>query len=379
MDYSIVIPVFNKAALTRRCLETLQSSLAGAGEGEVIVIDNASSDETPQMLTAFPWIRMVRNETNLGFAGANNQGAGLASGEFLVLLNNDTEPKPGWLASMLQTARARGAGAVGARLLFPSGKIQHAGVGIGPLRLGRASFLPYHDLYGAPGDDAHAREVTEYQVVTGACLLTPRELYVRLGGLDEGYWNGYEDVDYCFKVREAGFPVVYDGRAALTHFESQSGPQRFRKAAWNTDRLARRWNGRIAYDDQTHLLRRGAIRRFVRLPRGTETNGSLAIPDVTIFCHGDLGKQTDARFVQSLHANTVPVGRVLWCAQEHAVNAAREEMERRADRYVAFVDARCELREGWLDELVCQVEWGPSVAADCVRARNWRSNRRRGV
>ncbi|HEX8806298.1 MAG TPA: glycosyltransferase, partial [Candidatus Aquilonibacter sp.] len=86
MDYSIIIPVFNKAELTRNCLKKLQPSLEGGGDGEVIVIDNASSDHTQDVLATFPWIRMIRNETNLGFAAANNQGARVARGRILVLL-----------------------------------------------------------------------------------------------------------------------------------------------------------------------------------------------------------------------------------------------------------------------------------------------------
>lgn len=97
MKYSIIIPVFNKAAFTRQCLDTLRPTLEGAGEGEIIVVDNASSDETQELLAGYPWITMIRNEVNAGFAGANNQAARVARGEYLVLLNNDTKAFPGWL------------------------------------------------------------------------------------------------------------------------------------------------------------------------------------------------------------------------------------------------------------------------------------------
>jgi GT2 family glycosyltransferase len=142
VDYSIVIPVFNKAAFTKRCLDALRASLGGAGEGEIIVVDNASSDETPALLARYPWIRSIRNERNLGYAGANNQAARVARGEFLVLLNNDTEALPGWLAAMLRTAREQGVGAVGAKLIFPDRTAQHAGVVVYGGLLGRASVIP---------------------------------------------------------------------------------------------------------------------------------------------------------------------------------------------------------------------------------------------
>ncbi|HKU69055.1 MAG TPA: glycosyltransferase family 2 protein [Candidatus Baltobacteraceae bacterium] len=361
MDYSVIIPVFNKAALTRQCLETIRPTLEGAGEGEIIVIDNASSDETPEMLEAFPWVRVVRNEKNLGFAGANNQGAALARGEFLVLLNNDTVAHAGWLASMLALARKPGVGAVGARLLYPNGAIQHAGVRVHPVSIGLPGFQPFHDLAGAPGDDSDAAVTTEMQIVTGACLVTPRALYAELGGLDEGFWNGYEDVDYCLKLRDRGLHVVYDAGAALTHFESQSGAQRFRKVAWNVARLAQRWNGKVVYDAQNAAIRRGIVRRVSRPAPGIEDIEFMPIPTTTIVCFGE----TDDRpaLEKMLRANRAPVQRVMFVPQGDAVSAARAEMEVRGDRYLAFVDARSRLQSGWLDELVAQVEFSRNCAA----------------
>ena len=259
MDYSIIIPVFNKAELTRNCLRTLRDTLAGAGEGEVIVIDNASSDETPEMLAEFPWATVIRNERNLGFAGANNQGARIAKGQFLVLLNNDTQGFPGWLAAMLEVAREPGVGAVGARLLFPNDTIQHAGVVVAGSVFGRGSFGPFHCRYGSPANDPTVTYRRDYQIVTGACLVTPRELYLELGGLDEIYWNGYEDVDYCLKVRERDLRVVYEPRATLYHFESQSGAQRFRKVWWNVRTLTDRWRGKVAFDASAHYAELGSV------------------------------------------------------------------------------------------------------------------------
>lgn len=362
MDYSIIIPVFNKAALTRHCLRTLRATLAGAGEGEVIVIDNASSDETPEMLREFPWVRVVRNERNLGFAGANNQGAALAGGEFLVLLNNDTEAKPGWLASMLSVAREPGVGVVGARLLFPDGTLQHAGAFVVPFRFGAPGFGAFHDLYNGPGEMPEARGRHDYQVVTGACMLTPRSLYAEVGGLDEGFWNGYEDIDYCLKVRSRGLRVVYDGEAVLTHFESQSGTQRWRKASWNIDRLTQRWNGRVDNDMMPHHLRRGTVRREIRLSRA-HSYETIRTPQTTILVHGDVSRSKDAAFVKRLTENHAPVEHIAWAAEDEAVAAAIDLMERRGDRYFAAVDSRCELAPNWLDELVAQAEYGWTVGA----------------
>ena len=331
MDYSIVIPVFNKAALTRHCLSTLRATLHGAGNGEVIVIDNASSDETPEMLKEFPWVRVVRNERNLGYAGANNQGAALATGEYLVLLNNDIEAKPGWLASMLKTARQNGVGAVGARLLFPDGTLQHAGAFMVPFRVGFSGFSAFHDLYNGAGTMPEATGKHDYQAVTGACLVTPRVLYQELGGLDEGFWNGCEDVDYCLNVRSRGLRVVYDGDAVLTHFESQSGTQRWRKASWNIARLNERWKGRVEYDMVAHHLRRGTIRREIRFMRGNHTYETLYTPRTTILVHGDCSRASDAEFVRRLTDNRAPVEKIVWVTEADAIDAARDAMEIRGE------------------------------------------------
>lgn len=361
MDYSIIIPVFNKAALTRQCLETIRATLDGAGEGEIIVIDNASSDETPQMLREFPWARVIRNEENRGYAGANNQGAQAAHGEFLVLLNNDIVAHAGWLTSMLRVAREPNVGAVGARLQFPSGTIQHAGVRIASAPVGRAGFLAFHDMYNYPGTYEEAQRVTDLQIVTGACLLTPRDLYLKLGGLDEAYWNGYEDVDYCLRVGELGLRVVYDGEASLTHFESQSGGQRFRKVAWNVARLASRWNGRVTYDAQRVSIDRGFLRRIVRVGQDIESLDVLPIPKTTIVCHGETNDIE--RLKHSLGANRAPIERIICASEADAVATLREAMEIRSDRYVAVVDARCGLEAGWLDRLIAQAEFSRNTAA----------------
>ncbi len=359
MDYSIVIPVFNKAALTRQCLETIRATLEGAGVGEIIVIDNASTDETPEMLETFPWARVIRNEVNLGFAGANNQGARLASGRFLVLLNNDTLAKPGWLAAMLAVAKEPDVGAVGAKLLYPSGTLQHAGVVTMPVRFGSVGFLAYHDLLNVGGDAAAAAKRRDLRTVTGACLVTPRALYVELGGLDEGYWNGYEDIDYCFKVVARGLRVVYEPRAELTHFESQSGVQRFRKVLYNNVRLAKRWNASAVFDSNAHHLARGTIRREVRYANRTHNYEITQTPKTTIVVHGDARGAADA----VLTKNFAPVSRILRVGSDDALAAVRSEMEIRGDRYLALVDARTVPGPGWLDELIRQVEFSWNVGA----------------
>lgn len=363
MEYSIVIPVFNKAALTRACLEALPESVVDAGVGEVIVIDNASTDETWEMLQEFPGVRTVHNETNTGFARANNQGARLAHGEFLVLLNNDTIPHPGWLRAMLKAAREPNVGAVGARLLFPDGTLQHGGVVTGINRVTPISFMPYHFMYQANGNGIAARRRADFQIVTGACLLTPRELYLALGGLDEGFWNGFEDVDYCLRLGTHGLRVVYEPDALVTHFESQSGAHRFRQAWVNTLRLAQRWNGRVEIDQARHFLACGLARRETRKSNGYHVMGTVPTPSATILVHGETAELDHDAMSRLLKAGQVNVERFVMLSPGREIQQTNAELERRGGRYVVLLDAGAKLQPAWLDALVEAVEATYDVGA----------------
>lgn len=364
LRYSIVIPVFNKADLTRNCLTTLLPTLAPAGDGEVIVIDNASTDNTAQMLSEFPWVRVVSNDRNLGFAGANNQGAQLAQGRFLVLLNNDTQPLAGWLNAMLTVAEEPGIGAVGARLLYPDSTVQHAGVVVSGVFFSGASFLPYHHLQHFPQSEPGVLSRRDYQIVTAACMVTPRETYLELGGLNQTYWNGYEDVDYCLALRARGLRVVYEPAATLYHFESQSGTQRFRRVWANMAVLEDRWHGAVTYDAGIVNVREGRLRTLVREPRGSIRERLISTPAATIVVHGLTPGVDRIAFEGSLRANRTAVERVVWCEDAaRTVADARTAMQLRGERFLAFVRADADLHSGWLDELVAQIASLPSVAA----------------
>lgn len=376
LDYSIIIPVFNKAAFTKRCLETLPKTLEGAGTGEVIVIDNASSDETPEMLKAFSNTRVVRNDVNLGFAGANNQGARLAQGRHLVLLNNDTQPLPGWLASMLRVAADPGVGAVGARLLFPDKTVQHAGVVMSGVFFSKQPVAPYHLNYRLDWNDPLVERARELQAVTGACLLTPRELYLRVGGLDESFWNGYEDVDYCLKVRREGLRVVYDGGAALFHFESQSGAQRFRRQIWNGALLEQHWADGVRFDTLEEHLKQGQIRHAIRGARGGLEWITTRAPGTTVLVH-DVDAATDRAAIEArLRATTAPIAELVWLGGTEDLEQAQEAIRIRGLRYAAFVHAKSIVHEGWLTELIRQVEatttTGAATFADFHPSENTR-------
>jgi O-antigen biosynthesis protein len=216
---SVVIPVFNRADLTLQCLEALASE-ASVGL-EVIVIDNASSDETPALFSAIEGIRYVRNERNLHFLDGSNQGASLARGTFVLFLNSDTALVRGCLAVAVDTARTLPrVGAVGGRLLLPDGTLQEAG----SIVWNDGTCLGY-----GRGDDP-ARAVYQFRrpvdFCSGAFLLTPRALFEELGGFDVDFRPAYyEEVDYCLRLWERGYSVIYEPRAMVWHFEFASSTQ----------------------------------------------------------------------------------------------------------------------------------------------------------
>jgi GT2 family glycosyltransferase len=237
---SIIIPVFNQWALTWKCLLALARNSAQVSH-EIIVVDDASSDETADALPLLEGIRHHRNPLNSGFARSCNQGARLARGKYLLFLNNDTEVHPGWLPPMVDILERRpDVAVVGNKLLFPDGTIQHGGVVFsyaGPIPV-----MPFHLDYRQP---ANARdEILDLSAVTAACMLIRPEVFSRLGGFDEGYRNGYEDVDLCLKVKEAGHRILYTPHSVVTHHESMSDG-RFHAGCANDERLAETWVGRF--------------------------------------------------------------------------------------------------------------------------------------
>jgi GT2 family glycosyltransferase len=239
---SIVMPVHGRAPLTERCLERL---LADLPDGcEVIVVDDASTDSTPTLLASYgEAIRMLRLPANVGFARACNEGAALAAHDTLVFLNNDTEPLPGWLQALSRYAREHPAAAVvGAKLIYPTGAVQHAGVAIGQ------DGYP-HNLYaGLPAEHPAVNRSRRLQAVTGACMLVRRDAFAAAGGFDPAYLNSLEDVDLCLRIGERGGEVHYCHEAVLTHLESASRgrEERFEKSL---ARWRERWRESVRRDD----------------------------------------------------------------------------------------------------------------------------------
>jgi GT2 family glycosyltransferase len=219
---SVVVVTYGQRAVTERGLNALAAAL-GEQLGrawELVLVDNASPDDTPALLQQWSdRAEVLLLERNLDFAGGCNAGAARARGDVLVFLNNDTEVVPGALEALVEQVGEPGVALAGPRLLFPDGTIQHAGVGFLRNALG---VMPQHVFHHQDGMLPAVRGVYELDCVTGACLVIRREVFEQLGGFDEGYRNGLEDVDLCLRARMAGHRVVYRGDIAFVHAEGAS-------------------------------------------------------------------------------------------------------------------------------------------------------------
>ncbi len=254
---SVIIPTRDRLDLLQRCLDSLQRCSGHAPPCEWLVIDNDSREaETLDYLASLerrPHTRVLRRPGPFNYAALNNGAALLAHGEVLAFLNNDVEAiEPGWLREMVAQALRPGIGAVGARLLYPDGTVQHAGVvlGIGGVAGHAHKYLP--------GDAAgHALRLQlshNVSAVTGAALVIRRDRFAAVGGFDAAAFAvNYNDVDLCLRLMRAGYRNLYCSDAVLTHHESRSrgvpssGPA---LEQWQRERglMLQRWGALLAAD-----------------------------------------------------------------------------------------------------------------------------------
>lgn len=252
---SVIIPTRDRLPLLEECLKGLREKTDYPAL-EIIIVDNESGEEaTLQFLEKFgqlPGSKVVRVPGGFNFSRLINEGAKAASKDFLLLLNNDIEVREnGWLREMVGQASQKKVGAVGARLWFRNETLQHAGVLLG------VGGVANHAFYGASTQPLTIHQRTfilaqNYSAVTGACLLTRRSIFEDVGGFDENLPVNFNDVDFCLRLRAAGWSIVWTPFADLTHDESASRgrqevrdlPRLFEQASY----VEKKWGHELSRD-----------------------------------------------------------------------------------------------------------------------------------
>lgn len=236
VDISVIIVSWNVADYLRHCLDSLRAEAARhtSPSIEVVVVDNDSTDDTVEMARdAFPEARLIVNSVNVGFTRANNQGISVASGRFILLLNPDTEVLPGAMEAMVAYLDAHPqVGSLGPELLYSDGSHQSSRRRFPTLATAFVestilqSYLPnsrllkrYYCL------DLPAGQTQEVDWLVGACLLVRREAIENVGLLDEGYFMYSEEMDWCYRIKKAGWKVVYLPEARVVHHYARSSSQ----------------------------------------------------------------------------------------------------------------------------------------------------------
>ncbi|WDI92696.1 glycosyltransferase [Xanthomonas campestris] len=214
---TVVIPVYNQIAHTLACLRALAAHPPALGI-EIVVVDDGSSDATATNLPHVQGLHYHQRARNGGFIAACNDGIGLARGDYVVLLNNDTVPQPGWLDQLIGTFTAHpSAGLVGAQLLYPDARLQESGGVV----FGDGSAWSYGRFESA--EDPRYAYVRQMDYCSGAAIALPRALLQTLGGLDRRYMPAYyEDTDLAFAVRAAGHSVLVQPASVVVHDEGTS-------------------------------------------------------------------------------------------------------------------------------------------------------------
>lgn len=236
MRASIISALHNNLACTQEMLRALLATTGDEPDLEILLIDDASTDGTPDWLRKLPepHVRVFFCDENIGFGAANNRAAREARGDILVLVNNDIVPQPGWLEPLLAgLARCRAPGIIGnLQYTIATGELDHRGVRMDLLR------RPYHDRAMRPWRGR--REYSRYPAVTAACCAIERKTFLDAGGFDETFRNGYEDIDLCLRLGQRGFRHYVANRSVVQHHVSIS-PGRFARESANLALFLSRW------------------------------------------------------------------------------------------------------------------------------------------
>lgn len=253
---TLVIPTRNGLSLMRQCIGSIVSKTTYTNY-EVIVVDNGSDDLATlsyfESLTEDARFHVIRDDSPFNYSALNNKAVAQANGEFIALVNNDIEViSPDWLSEMVSLALQPGVGAVGAKLLYPDDSLQHGGVvlGVGGVAGHSNKFArqPSYGYFGRTG------LIGSYSAVTAACLLVRKSIFLEVDGLNEKDLSiAFNDVDFCLRVREAGYRNVWTPYAELYHHESatrgfEDNPQKQARFAGEVMYMKQRWGDRLLTD-----------------------------------------------------------------------------------------------------------------------------------
>lgn len=262
IDVSIIIVSFNTRDLLRSCLASLNS-------GEIIVVDNGSSDGSVEMVKKeFPNVTLIANSENRGFAAANNVGLKRARGRYMLLLNSDTEVPQGAIEKITRFMDEHpDIGVIGPKLMLPNGKMDpacHRGFPtpwasltyfLGLERIRSPIFSQYHQLY------KNFSEPHEIDSPSGAFYFLRRDVYESVGGLDEDYFMYGEDLDWSYRIKQAGWKIYFYPRVTVLHRKKQSGRE-------SMDAARRRSTERYFYDTMKLFYKKHYAHRYSPLVNG---------------------------------------------------------------------------------------------------------------
>ncbi len=238
-DLSIIIPVHNVCHFTKACVESIKKHTTCTYE--IIIIDDASTDETAKYLKSLSVsseVKIITNEQRRNYSYNNNRGFELSKGRHICLLNNDTLLTPSWNEEPLKILEEnRDVGVVGNKHIFPqTNLLNHCGIAFD------ADGHPWHLHPHSSPDLPSANYVRDVPAVTFACVFINRDVYKNLNGLNENYINGYEDCDFCLRVRRSGHIVKYTPASTIYHY-GQSSPGRTDKNEENWNLFSKSWQG----------------------------------------------------------------------------------------------------------------------------------------
>ncbi len=236
MDLSIIIVNYNTKELLKQTIESVMDTAEQAVKYEIIVSDNGSKDGSCEMMkSSFPEIRFIENNANLGFAKANNEAIKESSGRYILLLNSDTVVKNNCLERCVSYMdRHSNIGALGCKVILPDGRLDHACKRGFPTPLASLSYilrldrlLKNNKKFGQydmtyVGED----EISEVDAVMGAFMIVRREAVLEVGGLDEDFFMYGEDIDWCYRIKEKGYKIIYYPEGEIIHYKGSSSKKR---------------------------------------------------------------------------------------------------------------------------------------------------------